>query len=195
MIHSSPSRSALVLQAGEVGAGAGLAEELAADEVAPVHLAAGRRPWPRGCRGRGSWAPPCRGRCRRSSGWAPRTGPRASGSALVVGGGRGRGRRTRSGPVIQPRPASNLLARHALASASSAGLLARGRPPRTGRRRRSPRPRRSGLSSVSRLGVGLEEGGGLGAELVERDVGHVDPRVVRRDRSSGAGAHLTKRSR
>ena len=38
MIHSSPSRSASGLQAGEVAAGAGLAEELAADDVAAVHL-------------------------------------------------------------------------------------------------------------------------------------------------------------
>ena len=37
MIHSSPSRSALVCSAGEVGAGARLAEQLAADDVAAVH--------------------------------------------------------------------------------------------------------------------------------------------------------------
>ena len=37
-IHSSPSRVALAWTDGKVAPGAGLAEELAGDDVAPVHL-------------------------------------------------------------------------------------------------------------------------------------------------------------
>ena len=41
MTHSSPSRLGLGLQAGQVAAGAGLAEQLAGDDVGAVHLGRG----------------------------------------------------------------------------------------------------------------------------------------------------------
>ena len=108
----------LRLDPGEVGAGDRFREELAADEVAAVHRGGGNAPSPPGWRAPGSSARPCRARCR--------TRP-ATGSRSRV---RSRGTRARrrpaarappysSGPVIQPKPASNSFAFHSLAAATS----------------------------------------------------------------------------
>ena len=106
------------LEAGQVRARTRLGEQLAADDVTTVHLRAGSGPSPSPTRGRGWSAPPCRGRCRRRPGAEPRTAT----PAMTTAGRRrsvAASRRTAAGPVIQPKPASNVVARHSRAWASS----------------------------------------------------------------------------
>ena len=175
----------LGLQAGEVAAGARLAEELAADDVAAVHRLAGSAsfassvPWARIV---GATMPRpmvknalVRGLVlglerRRTPARGPPVRPRPPNS---------------SGPVIQPRPASKRLARHSWALARPLQLGLGVASPRTGRRRRCPRPTRTCCLLLLLRGVGLEEGGDLGAEVVDADHG-VDGR--RRSGGSRYGA-------
>ena len=82
------------LQAGEVGAGARLAEQLAGDDVAAVHRRQVARPSPRRWRGRGSSGRPCRARCRRTPGRATSYRDFERGVEPLVGRPAAPGRRT-----------------------------------------------------------------------------------------------------
>ena len=173
----------LGLQAGEVGAGARLAEQLAADEVAAVHRRAGTSP----SRGRWAWA-------RIVGATMPRPMPKKlwSGTSYspssaavepVVARRAARGRRTPSAPVIQPRPASKRLARHALASARSRCSCSRSTSSNRATSS-SPSPHTNFLSPSSRFGagVGVEERPALGLELLDGGlVGHVVHPLVAAD--------------